>query len=260
MENPLLAKIRLPGITYRMPSQGLFYHSGELDTSVKNGEVEVFPLTTLDEFTLSMPDKLMSGKAIEEVFARCIPQVKKPLDLLAKDVDYLMVALRQVSFGDDIEVLYKHTCEKAKERKYDINVQEIIRNSKEIDPTIIGEKFSLELPNGQKITMKPMTYGDIVKILHDQAMQKEDEQTDLQLMNITSHTFASVIDSIDGTSDRAFIVEWFEHIPASYKRMIQNKVDGMTDWGTDFGVKRVCKDCKEEIEIQVSANPVSFFT
>jgi len=260
MDNPLLAKIRLPGITYRMPSQGLFYHSGELDPSVKDGEVEVFPLTTIDEFTLSMPDKLMSGKAIEEVFGRCIPQVKKPLDLLAKDVDYLMVALRQVSFGDNIDVLYKHNCEGAKERTYDVNVQEIVRNSKQIDPTTIGSAFTLTLPNGQVIKMKPMSFGDIVKVMHEQAMQREDEQTEAQLMSITSHTFASIIESVDNVIDREQIIEWFGQLPIKWKKMIQEKVDGMTDWGTDFTVTRVCKDCKQEMPIQVSANPVSFFT
>ena len=39
--NPLLASLRIPGETFRLPSHGLFYTDGELDDSVVNGEVEV---------------------------------------------------------------------------------------------------------------------------------------------------------------------------------------------------------------------------
>ena len=39
--NPLLQKIRLPGRIFQLPSRGLFYKNGELDESVKNGEIHV---------------------------------------------------------------------------------------------------------------------------------------------------------------------------------------------------------------------------
>ena len=82
-ENALLNKIKLPGKRFRLPSLGLFYNDGELDDSVENGEIEVFSMTALDEISLRSPEFLFSGEAIERVFKRCIPEVKKALRLLA---------------------------------------------------------------------------------------------------------------------------------------------------------------------------------
>ena len=87
--NPLLERIRIPGETFTLPSQGIFYKNGELDDDSKNGEVYIYPMVTYDEIVLKTPDKLFSGEAITEVFQRCVPQIKKPMELLAKDVDFI---------------------------------------------------------------------------------------------------------------------------------------------------------------------------
>ena len=98
-DNPLLKKIQLPGKRFRLPSRGLFYINGELDENVKEGEIEIFSMTTSDEVTLRSPEFLFSGEAIERVFLRCVPEIKKPLELLSKDVDFVLACLRIVSYG-----------------------------------------------------------------------------------------------------------------------------------------------------------------
>lgn len=106
--NPLLDKIKLPGRKFRLPSRGLFYTGGEIDENTVDGEVEVFSMTAIDEINLRTPDLLFSGEAIERVFTRCIPQIHKPLDLIGKDVDFLLSCLRVVSYGNEIEI--NHQC------------------------------------------------------------------------------------------------------------------------------------------------------
>ncbi len=103
-ENPLLSKIQMPGRRFRLPSRGLFYINGELDENVIDGEVEVFSMTAVDEISLRSPEFLFNGEAIDRVFRRCIPEVKKPLKLLSKDVDFLLTALRVVSYGDILDI------------------------------------------------------------------------------------------------------------------------------------------------------------
>ena len=97
--NSLLKKIQLPGQTFRLPSRGLFYQNGEIDDRVQDGEVEVFPLTTIDEINMKSPDQLFQGTAIEKVFVRAIPAILKPTELLTRDIDYLLACLRVVSYG-----------------------------------------------------------------------------------------------------------------------------------------------------------------
>lgn len=264
--NPLLDKLRMPGATYRLPSQGVFYKNGELDPSVQNGEVEVYPLTTIDEIVLSTPDKLMSGKAIIEVFGRCIPQILKPGALLSRDVDFLMVALRAVSFGDTLEVSYAHNCKpndeqyKPLNRTYKVNLQQIIRSTKNINPTTIGTEYVTTLPNGQRIQMKPLTYMEVISLYQMTAMTKNRDISEEEAEMLIVSTLAGAIHSVDGITDPTMIREWVSALQIGWKRLIEQAAQNISQWGVDLTTEHVCQDCGADIQIAVTANPVSFFT
>lgn len=258
--NPLLGALRIPGETFKLPSHGLFYEDGVLDKSVKNGEVEVYPMTAIDEIIISSPDKLLSGKAINEVFAHCIPQIKQTNKLLAKDVDFLMVCLRMVSFGRFMEVTYNHKCEDSTDQHYQIDIQSIINKSKAIDPTTLNQEYISVLTNGQKVSLNPMTYGDIIELYQDTMLSKSNDQIeDKEAEKIIINTISSVIKSVDGISDRVLIKEWVANLPLGMKKQIQLAVQSVGDWGIDMKDAQICKNCKEEIELRISANPVNFF-
>lgn len=259
--NPLLNALRIPGETFRIPSQGLFYEKGTLDQSVKDGELELYPMTAIDEIILSTPDKLLSGKAILEVFAHCIPQVKNPHALLAKDVDFLMVCLRLVSFGQFIDVLYTHNCENASEHTYSIDIQQIIRETRSLDPTTTHQEYQVVLKNGQIVKLRPMTYGDVVDLYQSTMSMKTDsdlEEKEAERMIVG--TLGSMISSVNDISDRALISEWIRQIPLGYKKQIQTSLQSVGEWGIDMKASHICKDCGEVVELRVSTNPVNFFT
>lgn len=259
--NPLLDRLRIPGETYRLPSQGLFYSDGELDESVRNGEVEVYPMTAMDEIILSTPDKLLSGKAMSEVLARCVPSVCKPEGLLSKDVDFLMACLRAVSFGASMTVNYTHNCKDAKVHEYDVKLDQIIKTAKAIDPTTMKTDFDVMMPNGQNVLLTPLTYGSVIALYQTTAMIKTDEDLSAEeARSLIVGTLTSVIKSVDGDSDKQHIEEWVTQIPIGWKRMIESAAQKNNAWGIDFTSKHVCKDCGEEVEIEVTANPVSFFS
>ena len=257
--NPLLTKLRLPGETFQLPSQGIFYTNGELDPLVKNGEVEVYPMTALDEIIFSTPDKLLSGKAVLDVFSRCIPQVLKPMDLLTKDVDFLMICLRMVTFGQTIDVTNIHTCENAKQHTYQIDLQSMIKKTKKIDPVTINQQYNLSLPNGQQIALQPITYGSILHLYDIMVMQKTDDITSEEAEQMAISMITSIIKSVDGITDINLISDWVKQLPLGWKKQIENAVSNISDWGIDFNVTTKCKDCKEKLELAISANPVSFF-
>jgi hypothetical protein len=259
-QNPLLERLRIPGETYRLPSQGQFYTHGELDDTVKNGEVEVYPMTAIDEIVLSTPDKLLSGKAITEIFIHCIPQIKKPEQLLAKDVDFLMVCLRMVSFGQFMEVVYTHDCDNAKEHTYNIDLQQMLRETKQIDATSIHETYVTTLKNGQVVHMRPLTYGNIIELYSMAALNKTDNISQDEAELLIINTLASVISDVDGIEDPLMIREWVIHLPLGWKRELEQAAQKLSHWGVDFTTRQVCKDCKKDLTVQVSANPVSFFT
>ena len=163
--NPLLARVHLPGETYRLPSGGLFYNDGELTNDVVDGEIHIRPMAAFDEILLRTPDLILSGKGIEEVIARCCSQVVKPGKLLGKDVDYILVCLRNVTYGPQLEVTYTHNCKDTKNQSYVIDVDKIIRETKSIDPTALAKTFNKTMETGQVVEMHPARFEEAVKMM-----------------------------------------------------------------------------------------------
>lgn len=264
-DNPLIQTLRarIPGETFRLPSQGLFYKNGELDESVKNGEVHVYPMTSIDEIVFKTPDKLLSGDAVSETFRRCMPQVLKPADLFAKDVDYLLMCLRMLSYGPELELTYKHNCENAKDHNYKVELRPILQKAKAIDPTTIMDQFTLILGSGQLVKMQPPLFKNVIAVYQTTVLSGNNESLgDDEIKKLHSQlldVLANMIVSVDEIADRAMILEWAAALPPSMLKEIQDKTDMISSWGIDPTHKIVCQDCKKEVEIDVPVNPISFF-
>jgi hypothetical protein len=255
--NPLLARARIPGETFALPSKGLFYRNDELSEDSIGGEVVVFPMVTLDEITMRSSDKLLNGTAIVDVFGRCIPQIKKPLDLLAKDVDYLMICLRKVTYGDKIEVHHTHTCENAKSHSYMVALDVYLQQTKRLSEIDISTKYVLTLQTGQVVQLQPPRYFAILKFyqaMNDDATSSED---------LTAGILASLLDlivSVDNHTDRKHIDEWLRTLTAGMIKQITSKIPEISEWGADTTTTVKCKDCDEDLKIAPSLNPIDFFS
>lgn len=260
--NPLLARIQLPGETFKLPSCGIFYTNGELDPSVKDAEVHVHPMTVLDEIMIKTPDMLFSGRAVEEVFGRCIPSVLKPGELLAKDVDFLLLCLRKVSYGDILELETSHTgCkmhkDKPKYHKYAIDVNTFIKNSNRMDPTTVAKDYTINLPNGQVVKMQPVRFADFIQLMQS---QDDDKMTPEQQVDVLVRALARVIVCVDETADTSMIAEWLRALKPEYLHKLNHQLENTVSWGPDFKYKINCKDCDEEHTIVAPLNPLAFFT
>jgi hypothetical protein len=256
--NPLLDRIRLPGETFKLPSLALFYKNGELDDSVVDGEVHVFPMTTIDEIVLKTPDRLLDGKAIYEVFSRCIPQVKKAGSLLAKDVDYLLACLRLVTYGPEMEIHYAHDCEDAKENNYMIELRPLLQRAKPIDPTTIGSSFKHVLPNGQVVKFRPPLFASVIQL--SQAIDfAPSDITSEEYGKLVIRTLANMIESVDEVTDSEMIFDWLVALSSGWVRGISDAVKDVSDWGVNFKTPITCKDCGGLIDIEISTNPLTFF-
>jgi hypothetical protein len=258
--NPLLQRARFPGETFALPSGGLLYKNGELAEDVKKGEVLVFPMVTLDEITMKTPDKLLNGTAIAEVFRRCIPQVLKPLDLFGKDIDYLMICLRKVTYGNEIEVTAKHDCKESEEHSYVIDINEPFRKAKKLSQRTI-KTYSMTLPNGQVVNMVPPKYHEVMKF-YQSMNQSIDETNDAgqQIADSVFQTLSNLISSVDNTEKKEFIYDWLKQLSAGYVNRISDMIPVVTNWGVDLNVKLECKDCKKKFDFYVNLNPIDFFS
>ncbi|MDE1830602.1 MAG: hypothetical protein KGI25_09795, partial [Thaumarchaeota archaeon] len=230
--------------------------SGILDPGVTDGELHVHPMTALDEIALKTPDLLFSGKAVEQVFGRCIPEVKDAKKLLAKDVDFLLVCLRKVSYGSDLELQYTHTCEGAKQHSYMVQVDPFIKKSKRIDPSRVTSDFTLNLTNGQVVRLAPLNFGSFVELMQANDQDLSPDELAKRLYNSVSKLIASV----DGVENHEQILEWLSKLPPILMKQITEAIEKTTEWGPDFNVKIKCKDCGKEEDVQAPLNPLAFFT
>jgi hypothetical protein len=255
--NPLLAQLKLPGRIFQLPSRGIFYTNGELEDNVKDGEIHVQPMSALDEINIKNPDQLFSGAAVETVFKSCVSGVNKPSDLLAKDVDAIMMFLRTVTYGPDYEFTAKHRCEGAKEHSYVANVEQMIGQMKMIDPTQVDKQYTVTLPNGQIAKMNPNRYQQMLEIVklnqNKTQITVEEQQRNIILM------LKAVIHQVDDITNEAMIEEWLRKIPPTFVNRIAERSESVNEWGPNLRWKCVCKDCGEEFDVEIPINPVSFF-
>lgn len=256
--NPLLAQLKLPGRIFQLPSRGIFYKNGELDPSVKDGEIHVQPMSALDEINLKNPDQLFSGAAIEAVFKTCVTGIDKPGELLSKDVDAIMMFLRTVTYGPGYEFSAKHSCENAKDHSYVADVDTMIGQMKTIDPTQVEKAYTATMPNGQVVKMNPNRYHQVLDVIRANQSRKEitvkDQQDNLMMM------LMGVIQQVDEITDTKMIEEWIRAAPVTFINRIAQKSESVNDWGPSLTWVCKCSDCGEQFKVEIPINPVSFFT
>lgn len=255
--NPLIDRITMPGSTFQMPSCGLFYKDGELSSDVNMGEVHIHAMSAYDEILMKTPDSLFSGEAVNIVFKRCIPQILKPMKLLAKDVDFLLVCLRKITYGDSLEVTYDHYCKDSKKQTYVVNTDQYLKKSRKIDPTTVGSIYTKTISNGQIVKFRPTTFENLIKLYQDtdpiKAISPEEE------LNTSAEIISSVIESVDEITDQKQICEWVKMISAGWVEEISATIEKTSNFGPEFKFTTQCKDCNETITIETPINPVSFF-
>lgn len=254
-QNPLLQKLKLPGRTFQLPSRGALYQAGEL--SSKEGEVHVHPMSALTEISLKNPDLLFNGKALEEVCAECVPEVKKPLDLFGRDIDALLFYLRLVTYGPQYEVNVKHTCEHAKQHSYVVDIEQMVMAMRQLDPTLTTQ-FQVTMQTGQVVKLRPATFQHMIKLFQLNAGKQELSQDDVKA-NITFN-LTELIESVDGITDKKQIEEWVKTITSPMQNRITEVMEKMNEWGPDTVVTLKCRDCGEDMRVELPLNPISFFT
>lgn len=255
--NPLLERVKLPGRIFQIPSAGSFYTNGELGADIESGELHIHPMTALDEITMKNPDMLFSGKAISTVFRHCIPDIQKPEELFAKDIDAIMIFLRAVTYGQFYEIEATHDCENAKHHSYSIDVEEMIGSSKNLSPADVEKMYVTTLSNGQIVKMQPIKYKHVLELL-----RMNENKTELTLEDQERNVISNlmyVIVQVDEVTDKKMISEWIKAISPQIMSQLAEAIDKSQEWGINTVKEIKCKDCGENFLIDIPINPISFF-
>jgi len=270
--NPLLGKVKLPGRVFNLPSKGMFYRPGEvLAENIKDGEIQVKPMSALAELKMRSADLLMSGKVLGEVCAECVPEILHPEKLVTKDVDALFAFLVISTYGSTKDIKSIHECENAKVHDYSVSLDPIVG-----DPhnQVLEHKdliYSVEISTGQRVVLKPVTFTDSLELL---SLRQEIGRIEMAGSQVSSaliekmviNDLLCVIDAVEDESiqlrvtDRAMITEWLRELGSKDTTKIVEAANKTADWGFDFGVKIKCKDCGAEYRHGLELNPINFFS
>jgi hypothetical protein len=263
MTNPLLAKIKLPGRIFQLPSKGIFYMDGVLAEHVKDGEVEVKPLSAFAEMKLRSPDMLFTGRAVREICLECIPDILKPEKLVSKDIDAVFCFLKIVTYGNIMTVKSIHGCNRVS-NTYNVDIENIVMNPNNGILDHVDSMLEETLTNGQKVRLKPVIFQDTIVAAHlRQEVEKKLEAgiTDQDLMEKTMvHDIMSVIHSVDGITDEVLIEEWVKSLQRKFFNEIIDKAQSSAEWGFNLTTKLTCKDCGAEYDHNLELNPINFFS
>jgi hypothetical protein len=257
-QNPLLMKVKLPGRTFQLPSHGAMYNNGELDASIKSGEIQVHPMSALAEINLKNPDLLFNGKALVAVLNECVPSIRQPLELFGRDVDALLFFLRLSTYGAEYRIEVKHDCETAKQHSYTVNLETLVSQMKQLDPTLIDLKRTVKLETGQTVYTRPMKFKDIIEMFQKSGNKKELTPDDIRDMAIAN--LMGMIERVEDVTEPAFIEEWIKSLTTPMVNRITEAATELNSWGPPQTVELKCKDCGEQIVVELPLNPVNFFT
>jgi len=284
-KNPLSGYFREPKLYTELPSSGVFYDKNIIDWSSKD-ELAVYAMTAKDELLLKNPDALLNGEAVVELILSCVPQVKKPRQLLQNDIDVLLVAI-QGATNETIGISAK--CPKCKEQaEGEVRADDLLATMKTVD-----EEYKFTIDTGLIISVRPYTFessiqSGMVQFRNTQNLQSLSSiDDDLERIKAFSSSvkdlaaleFDLLIDSIDSilipsqetdvkpivVTERDHIKEFFENCDKSIGVQVLEEVKKINQLGIDKKSKLKCEKCSTEDEpfyfdTVVELNPINFFT
>ena len=278
--NPLKSHFRAPKLFTRLPSGGAFYSEGVLEMST-TGELEIYAMTSRDEVMMRNPDALLNGESVAQIITSCVPQVKKPRELLGADVDALMVAIQGATYGDEVTV--QTPCPECGNTVVGAgSVQGSLATMKEVPTDVKVET------DGLTIELRPVTYettiaAGVSNFQNARSMasiaQIEDDMEKLQAFNdsymkMAELNFLVILDSIysiSGTdengeefivTDRDNIREYMENCASDVGKRVTDQVNRLGEAGIDKTVTIQCQEekCGHVFQTTLEFDPVNFST
>ena len=275
-DNPLKSYVRTPKLQVLLPSRGKW---GDAETASKiTGEIPVYPMTSKDEVMIKNPDALLNGESVASVLRSCTG-IENVYDLTNNDVEFLLVAIRYATSGNEMEI--DAVCPKDQHvNRVAVDLERILDSVEEMEKT-----YQTRLENGLKVNLRPMSFKNAQRL----SLNAFQEATTLQTINDTklpqterikvfNKSFEAIadlavetmIDSIvsvivpEGDEEKTvtakkFIGEWVKGMTSAEAKHIQTKLDDINKEGFDHSYNVVCEECGTKFKTSVEFNVSNFF-
>jgi hypothetical protein len=205
-DNPLKAYFRRPSMYFKLPSEGKYYPPGVVDIP-PNGELPIYPMTTMDEMTIRTPDGLYNGDSVVRVIKNCVPAILDPWKLNDIDVEAIIVAIRAASVDGKLEI--ESECPSCKDTAtYDIDLMRLLSEKRNVDystPLEIKELI---------IKFRPLTYAET----NANAMK----QLEIQRMVVALEEYE------DGEEKQRMIADGFKKLSDMMNSIVSQTIESIT--------------------------------
>ena len=280
-ENPLIKYYRNAKLSIALPSRGKYYAEGVLDLD-DEGELAIYPMTAQDEITLQNPDALLTGQAVVDVIKSCVPGVLKPRNLLACDIDVLMIATRVASYGEEANMEI-NCVECGESNTYSLSLDTLLSQTETLD-----EHYEVVLDNALTVFIKPGSFEAMVRqqkaAFENSKLEdaiRTPEMSEEQRIKILSRVFeqmaklnfdlinesvSSVVftqetdggDEIVTIDNKTHIAEWLQNVDKATVDKLEEKILDVNKVGIAKTVPATCKECDHKWEARIEFNPVNF--
>lgn len=150
--SPLADFYRNPKLYVSLPS-GTDYYSADVVDMPEVGELPVYPMTAKDDLLTKNPDALLNGDAVIKLVKSCVPNVKKPAELLAPDMETILIAIRQASSKEKYMEIVRTCPECQAENNYSLDLSLVIQSAEEVIA-----RQDVNLSNGLIANISPTNY------------------------------------------------------------------------------------------------------
>lgn len=267
---------RQPKLFIDFPSKGKYYNS-DIIADEQYVQVPVFGMNAMDEIMFKTPDALFSGDATAQVIKSCIPSILDPWKLIGFDIDYILIAIRIATYGDELDV--STTCPLcSNDTSSSISLTKMIQtyDSYETEYHFDLDELKFEL---KPITYKQMTDFGIESYTNERQMyqisnseetteqQKNDQLkaiynsgSDLNLRMAVSY-ISSVTDGQNQETDLNEITKFIVNNDAVFYTKLKDGIfDLSSKWQTpDFDITCANEECGHEYNTKVNLDYSNFF-
>ena len=274
--NPLSGYLRKPEIYVKLPSGGRWWPEGSIDIP-PNNELPVLAMNGHDDLTMRNADGLMNGASSVEVIQSCVPSVKDAWNGPNMDIEYLFIAIRIASYGNEMEL--ERSCSKCNETtKFGINLQYILDSMSIPDfdiPVPVGELSVMLKPASFQLTN--LTAQEVFEqqraILatrsNDLTLEQKEQilrDSIQKLGNITVSKLIEYIDYVmmpDGSRvyEKEFLQEFIDQVNRKDFNQLKNGIQEKNNQyaAPDLPFKCSNHECNHEETFTFEFNPSNFF-
>lgn len=269
--NPLAKYFRVPGLSIRLPTDGIFLPEGAISFTL-SGEVQVYPMRAADELLMKSPDALMSGFAVESLMQSCVPSIKYPRMISTPDLDVLFLAIRAASYGNEMEIeVTCPVCEQESSIMIDLRVllsqssMEIPDNAVQLSPEVTAYIRPYDLNNATQISLAAYSEARAVQMSEGdpEAHQKQINESYKRMTDVdiamTSDCVLQIVVPDGAVTDKKHIRDFMQNIPRDWMKAINDRLKALNGAGLDKTTPVGCAHCHHTWVSKTEFDPSSFF-